>query len=355
MNQAQNSEKLKSGKVAWKSPSNIALVKYWGKHGNQLPRNPSLSITLREAVTHTEFEYHVKPTGEGLTVDFFFEKKPATAFRDRILGFLEKRMPAFPFLNNVHLTINSNNTFPHSSGIASSASAFSSIALCISSIQQTLSGNQKKGNDFYRQASGLARLGSGSAGRSVYGGYVVWGALDGFNEYSDDYAVPILTDVHPVFKDIQDAILIVSDQKKKVGSTAGHALMEGHPFAGARYDQAIKNMNSLHHILKTSDLDGFVEIVENEALSLHALMMASNPGYLLMEYNTIQIIEKIRAFRIKKNIPVCFTLDAGPNVHLLYPNEYKAEVVEWIDEDLSEFCSGGKWIDDGIGQGPEQI
>ena len=279
--------------MAWKSPSNIALVKYWGKHGRQLPKNPSISITLRESVSTTEISYDYKPGYEGPTIDFYFEKKEAPAFGERILKFLKNQVEDFHFLNETCLTIKSANTFPHSSGIASSASAFSSLALCINSIREMITGSKIPENDFYRQASELARLGSGSASRSVYGGYVVWGALKAFDNYSDRYAVPVTTDIHPVFHDLQDAILIVSDEKKKVGSSAGHALMEKHPFANARYDQAIKHLIELHDVLRKGDLGRFVEIVENEALSLHALMMASNPGYLLMQNNTIHIIERI--------------------------------------------------------------
>lgn len=345
----------KSANIKWKSPSNIALIKYWGKHNNQLPRNPSLSITLRESTTSTEIDYRIKSKSEGLSIDFFFEGKPAKDFADRIDKFLNKQTPKFPFLNQIHLEINSSNTFPHSSGIASSASAFSALALCLMNISESFSGNKKTGTEFYKAASELARLGSGSASRSVYGGYVVWGAHQDFPEYSDNYAVPVCTKIHPIFQNYHDAILIVSGETKKVGSSAGHALMEGHDFAQARYDQANRNLVMMHKVLETGNLDQFIEIVENEALSLHGLMMSSNPGYLLMEYNTIRIINIIRDFRAETNIPLCFTLDAGPNVHLLYPDQNRKEVLHLIKSELIPLCDNKRWIDDGLGKGPAQL
>ncbi len=222
-------------------------------------------------------------------------------------------------------------------------------------VSAVFSGNKKSDADFYHTASELARLGSGSASRSVYGGYVVWGAHKDFPQYSDNYAVPVTTKIHPVFNDYHDSILIVSGETKKVGSSAGHALMEGHAYAQARYDQANRNLIAIHQVLENGDLDQFVEIVENEALSLHGLMMSSNPGYLLMEYNTIQMINIIREFRSETKVPLCFTLDAGPNVHLLYPNQYRKEVQTLIQSELLPLCDNNRWIDDGLGSGPEQI
>ena len=344
-----------SGIVKWQSPSNIALIKYWGKHSIQLPRNPSLSITLRESLTTTEIEYEVKQKTDGLSTEFLFEGKPAKDFETRILAFLNKQSSLFPFLDQVHLKIKSSNTFPHSSGIASSASAFSALALCILNISEAMTDNKKTKQDFYQEASELARLGSGSASRSVYGGYVAWGAHPDYPHYNDNYAVSVATSIHPIFNNYHDAILIVSGEKKKTGSSAGHALMERHPFAKARYEQANRNLTLMHRVLETGDLDQFIEIVENEALSLHGLMMSSNPGYLLMEHNTILIIEKIRNFRSETKIPVCFTLDAGPNVHLLYPDQYRQQVLQLINSELLPLCDNNSWIDDGVGNGPVQL
>jgi diphosphomevalonate decarboxylase len=114
-------------------------------------------------------------------------------------------------------------------------------------------------------------------------------------------------------------------------------------------------MLELHTVLGSGAVERFIEIVENEALSLHGLMLSSNPGYFLFEQHTIDIIDEIRSFRQSSGIPVCFTLDAGPNVHLLYPPAEKPAVVEWISNSLAPLCHNGKWIDDGMGKGPVQL
>jgi diphosphomevalonate decarboxylase len=342
----------KKKSVKWKSPSNIALVKYWGKHGNQLPMNPSLSITLDKATTTTEFIY-TRKKDPGLTLKFRFEGKEMPAFGERILKFLRSQVPEYPFLNNLDLEIQSSNTFPHSSGIASSASAFSALALCVVSVFHD---NEKPDDEeFLRESSRLARLGSGSASRSVYGGYVVWGAMKGNEMYSDDYACRFQGDIHTAFSQMQDAILIVNAGKKKIGSSAGHALMNGHPFAEARTRQALDHIEQLHKVLPSGDVTRFVDIVENEALSLHGLMLSSSPGYFLFEQHTIDLIREIREYRQASGLPVCFTLDAGPNVHLLYPAEHSEPVRKWISGRLSKYCHHGRWIDDGIGAGPERL
>lgn len=335
------------GFISWQSPSNIALVKYWGKHGVQLPINPSISITLKKSYTTTEIKY--SRSGE-LKIDFLFEGKQATAFAERIHKFLSGQMESYPYLDELQFQISSTNTFPHSSGIASSAAAFSALALGIVNIA---SADSDPG--FFREASELSRLGSGSACRSVYGGFVVWGKMKEYPEYSDNFAVPVQAEIHPNFSDMEDAILIVNKGQKKVGSSAGHALMKNHSFAEARIEQANKHMKDLHLVLSNGDMDRFVEIVENEALSLHGLMMSSNPGYILIEDGTIQIINRIREFRQQTKIPLCFTLDAGPNVHLLYPAASKEKVVELIENELLNFCNNRQWIDDGIGQGPVKL
>lgn len=337
------------GSIKWQSPSNIALVKYWGKYGDQLPINPSISITLRSSYTTTGINYRTLQTTNGPEIDFLFEGKPAPAFGDRIQKFLQNQVDRYPWLASIHLEISSENTFPHSSGIASSAAAFSALALGLLSIHE----NENK--SFFREASELARLGSGSASRSVYGGYVVWGEMKEYPAYSNRFAVPVSAPIHPVFQDMQDAILIVSAGVKKVGSSAGHALMNDHAFDEARVKQAHKHMLELHEVLESGNTNRFIEIIENEALTLHGLMLSSNPGYFLFEPNTINIIHEIRQFRESTGIPVCFTLDAGPNVHLLYPKSSRETVLDWISDKLKPLCANGRWIDDGMGDGPLRL
>jgi diphosphomevalonate decarboxylase len=162
-------------------------------------------------------------------------------------------------------------------------------------------------------------------------------------------------DVHPAFKNMKDAILVVSSKTKVISSREGHSLMEDHPYAQARYKLAMNNLQDLSAVLRSGDMEGFVKIVESEALGLHALMMSSQPSYLLIEPNTLNIVNAVRLFRKETIIPVCFTLDAGPNVHLLYPDDHSTTVKNWINAELIKFCENGKWIDDGVGTGPEKF
>jgi diphosphomevalonate decarboxylase len=206
-----------------------------------------------------------------------------------------------------------------------------------------------------KQASHLSRLASGSACRSVYGGYTIWGYVPEIAGTSDEFAIPLPFKVNPAFLEMRDAILVVSSREKEVSSRAGHSLMKDHPYAGARYKMAMTNLLELAEALRSGDYDGFTRITESEALNLHALMMSSRQSYLLIEPNTLNIVNAIRRFRKETNIPVCFTLDAGPNVHMLYPSANVPAIHQWIREELVNFCENGKWIDDGIGSGPEKL
>ena len=341
------------GKVGWQSPSNIALVKYWGKKGRQIPQNPSISFTLSECCTETFVQYE---KAEHFGFQFFFEGKENPAFGAKIEKFLLENQSFFPFINQLNLKVESRNTFPHSSGIASSASSMSAFVMCLLEIERSLSLSKGRPIDMVlRKASYFSRLASGSACRSVYPKMALWGVTEAYNGSSDEYAVPLENDIHPVFKTFRDSILIVSSEKKSVSSRAGHGLMEGNPYAPARYAQANENIKNLLTALKSGDLDTFINITESEALQLHALMMCSNPSFILMKPNTLRIIEMVRNFRNETQIPLCFTLDAGPNVHLLYPETAAENVGYFVESKLIDYCADNQWIIDKVGDGPKKL
>ena len=226
------------------------------------------------------------------------------------------------------------------------------VRLFLSSMEEKLTGAMLSREDFFRKASDVARLGSGSAARSVYGGFVSWGKTDKIPDSSDEYASPLPFEVHESFKDLRDTILIVDQGIKAVSSRAGHELMAKHPYATQRFALANKNFNALLKAIKRGDDPTFIKIVEAEALGLHSLMMSSNPGYILLRADTIKIINRIRAFRELSCSTLCYTLDAGPNVHLIYHDKDKAEVEEFITEELLLYCNDNYRIDDRIGSGP---
>jgi diphosphomevalonate decarboxylase len=351
---------ISSGEVGWECPSNIALIKYWGKYAGQIPANPSLSFTLSSCVTQTRIAYGEAKQGG---MEFLFEGEPKPEFAVKIQRYLDTLYAELPWLNRIHLRIDSRNTFPHSSGIASSASAMGALALCLVSMDRAFDPRGQKGllhdESFWRQASDIARRGSGSACRSVYGGYTVWGTHPEIPGSHDLWAVPLdMNTVHPRFRDIRDTVLLVDRGTKSVSSTAGHGLMDGHPYAGARFEQGSERVAQLWHILQNGseqDWQAFGDLVESEALTLHAMMLASTPSFLLIKPATVAIIEEIRRFRNQSGIPVFFTLDAGANVHLIYPEFASEYAMELIKKQLNPYLSSGLYLCDRIGKGPSPL
>lgn len=342
------------GEVIWSSPSNIALTKYWGKHGHQLPRNASVSFTLSEAKTITKVKFEFVQRMDDVHVDFWFEGEEKPDFADRIVQFFKRNESSFPYLKYVKWSISSKNTFPHSSGIASSASAMSCLVMAVVDIERRFMSFDMTDEEAMKRVSFLSRLASGSACRSVYPLAAEWGENPQIEDSSDLYAISFAKELHEVFRNYHDDILIVSDTEKQVSSSAGHQLMEDNPFAAVRFQQANDNTVRMMEVLRTGDLTSFVEIVESEALTLHALMMTSQPSYVLMRPDTLSVIEKVRAFREKTEIPIAFTLDAGPNVHLLYPDAHADQCrafiqTECVDKGL------GRLISDHVGFGPERL
>ena len=354
---APYSHTLDKGQFQWSAPSNIALVKYWGKKENQIPANPSVSFTLNNCKTITKLAFAKKDNStllntdsDSFSFDLLFEGKPKEDFKPKIQKFLERIEVFLPFLKEYHFTIDTENTFPHSSGIASSASGMAALAMNLMSLEKAL--NPAMTDDyFYQKASLLARLGSGSACRSVKGQVVVWGNQANIEGSSDLYGVEFPNEIHANFTNYQDTILLVDKGEKQVSSTVGHDLMHNHPYAERRFAQAHENLDTLISIFKSGDLDSFIKVVESEALTLHAMMMTSMPYFILMKPNTLEIINAIWKFRKETQIRVCFTLDAGANVHVLYPENVSEKVLQFIKNELVGYCQNGQYICDKIGNG----
>tara|TARA_Y100000780_G_scaffold193207_2_gene181892 strand:- start:10100 stop:11224 length:1125 start_codon:yes stop_codon:yes gene_type:complete len=343
------------GIVGYTSPSNIALVKYWGKRENQIPANPSISFTLAACMTKTSVEYKKKIRKDNeFSFDLFFEDQPKEEFKPKIKTFLKRIEKYLPFLKEYHLVIKTSNTFPHSSGIASSASGMSALALCFMEMERTFSAPIT--DDFFNnKVSFISRLGSGSACRSIEGPLVQWGETSSVEGSSNLFGVKYPYKVHDIFNNFHDTILLVDKGEKQVSSTVGHELMHGHPFASQRFEQAHENLDKLRTILAEGNLNDFISIVESEALTLHAMMMTSHPYFILMKPNTLSIINEIWKFRQTSNTHVCFTLDAGANVHVLYPENEKDIVFPFIKEKLISFCQNGQYICDRIGLGAKKL
>ena len=322
-------------------PSNIALIKYWGKYEGQIPANPSISFTLSNCKTETKMIFR---SGEKFSVKTFLTGKEETKFSEKIEKYFRSIEKYLPWILQGSFVIETENTFPHSSGIASSASGFGAIAKCLMEMDREFSGK-----DFFdaKKASFLARLGSGSACRSVYDGLVVWGDVNEVEGSSDLYAVKYPDEeIHPIFRDFNDYVLLIHEGQKSVSSTMGHGLMNTNPYAERRFQEARENFVPMKEILKSGDLEAFMKLVEHEALTLHAMMMMSDPAFILMQTGTLQVINRVWEFRKETNLPLFFTLDAGANVHLLFPSEKKAEISNFIETELLRYTQNGGIVRD---------
>ena len=357
------SNTVESGRVTWESPSNIALIKYWGKKKDQIPENPSISFTLTNCKTITSLSFSKKESNANFEFDVYLDGEMKDDFKPKIETFFKRVEVYLPFLKDYKFKIETKNTFPHSSGIASSASGMSALALCLMSVEKQLSsdstlsavGRSFKEDYFNQKASFLARLGSGSACRSVEGDIIVWGETKQIKGSSDLFGVKYPYNIHDNFKDYQDTILLVDKGEKQVSSTVGHNLMHNHPYAKNRFQQAHDNLAKLKPILESGDLDAFIALIESEALTLHAMMMTSMPYFILMKPNTLEIINKIWTFRAETGLHISFTLDAGANVHVLYPKNEASKILEFIKNELVAYCQNGHYICDQIGLGAKKI
>ncbi|MEG1591579.1 diphosphomevalonate/mevalonate 3,5-bisphosphate decarboxylase family protein [Chryseobacterium sp.] len=318
--------------VSESCPSNIALIKYWGKYKDQIPANPSISFTLNHCRTNTEMEFVANET---FSVQTFLAGNEEVKFAEKIEKYFKNIEQYLPWILKGKYIIKTENTFPHSSGIASSASGFGAISKCLMKLDESFSGKNSD-EESLTKASFLARLGSGSACRSLYSGLVVWGESEEVSGSSDLFAVQYPnSEVHDIFKDFNDWVLLIHEGVKSVSSTVGHGLMNTNPYAERRFQEARENFVPMKDILKSGDLQGFIKLVEHEALTLHAMMMMSDPAFILMKTGTLEVINKIWDFRRETDLPLFFTLDAGANVHLLFPNNGSEEKIKtFIEQEL---------------------
>ncbi len=341
-------------KTGYRCPSNIALVKYWGKKegGVQLPANPSISLSLGDLYAETTVEIVSGNVSGKPAFDFLFNDAPKPSFTPKLESFFRRIWDDYELVQNHSLLIKSTNNFPHGTGIASSAAGFGALALCIYDLQQQL---YPKADDMHREASRIARLGSGSACRSLYAQPAIWGVHESIAGSSDEFAIPFSGTISEEFRTLKDIVLIIDAGEKKVSSTEGHGLLQSNPYAAARYDVAKDNLGRICKAMESGSMHRFISIVESEALQLHAMMMVSNPYYVLMRPNTLAVIEKVWEFREKTSVPLMFTLDAGANVHLLFPDAYSSQVTNFIQDNLLSYCQNGQYLCSTTGKAPEKL
>jgi diphosphomevalonate decarboxylase len=288
---------------------NIAFIKYWGNRDNALriPMNGSISMNLDGLYTRTTVSFQPSLPYDELIIN---GHEIAGAGRERvsyILDIIRDRA-------NIHESaeVMTENNFPSGAGIASSASAFAALALA---------GSRAAGlNLSERDLSRLARRGSGSAARSIPGGFVEWQAGETDEE---SFAFSIAESTH--WK-LVDCVAIVSASHKKTGSTEGHSIALTSPLQAARVADAPRRLDICRNAILNCDFDSFASIVELDSDMMHAVMMTSTPALHYWKPASLEVMNKVRSWRTE-GIPVCYTVDAGPNVHVICP-ETEAHVVD---------------------------
>jgi diphosphomevalonate decarboxylase len=281
------------------SHPNIAFIKYWGNKNTafRIPLNNSISANLRELHTTTTVTFRDDLQEDRLTIN----KLPADETASlRVSVFLDI-IRALAGMN-LKAEIISENNFPMGAGIASSAAAFSALALAGSSAAG-LSLSEK-------DLSRLARRGSGSASRSIPAGFVEW--LAG-TEDSDSYAVSIADENHWA---LADCIAIINPSHKVTGSSLGHTIADTSPLQNARVGSVAKRLTNCREAISSKDFQRLADVTELDSNLMHAVMMTSTPALFYWEPASINIMKEIPLLRAK-GLPVCYTLDAGANVHVI--------------------------------------
>jgi len=300
------------------APSNIALVKYWGKRNDELnlPVTSSLSISLGNLGTRTAVELI---DGSDVILLNGLPVPSDTSFSKRLREYLDLFRPA----PGTGYRVTTHNTIPTAAGLASSASGFAALALAL----DHLHGWQLKPRDL----SILARLGSGSASRSVFKGFVEWHAGSA-DDGMDSFAEPLCA----VFPDLMIGLIKISVAEKPVSSRVGmKRTIETSTLYQTWPAQVARDLKSIRRAIETSDFELLGRTAENNALTMHATAIASWPPTLFWLPESVKIMQAIWSWRAS-GMPVYFTMDAGPNIKLIALRDQVAALsshlhsIEWI-------------------------
>src|SRR5512143_2514529 len=299
------------------SCSNIALIKYWGNRDQQLrlPANPSLSMNLAELTTTTTVEFDPTLTkdvlilggheigGQGL--------ERVSHFLDQVRLQTSEVSRSASEVSHLFAHVDSRNNFPSGAGLASSASGFAALAVAASAA----AGLQLSEAELSR----LARLGSGSACRSVPGGFVEWALGD---DERSSYAHSIASADH---WHVRDVVALIDVEHKAVGSTEGHAVADTSPLQAARVATAPDRLAQARSAVLARNFAALADVVELDSLMMHAVMITSSPVLMYWQPATIAVMQAVRQWRVN-GLAACTTIDAGPNVHVICTAEAADEV-----------------------------
>lgn len=298
-----------------KAHTNIALVKYWGKRDQQLilPETDSLSLTLDEFYTTTSVEFDDQLNSDRVAINGQVLDDQASQKVHKFLDLVRQRSGQTAYAN-----VESTNHVPTAAGLASSASAFAALAGAAS----TAAGMHLDRRDLSR----LARRGSGSATRSIYGGLVEW--QRGHDDLTS-YAKPIMEDV-PF--NIEMLAILIDTKKKKVSSRYGmQQSVTTSPYYKVWPEIVAHDMQAVKAAIKAEDIDAIGRIAESNALRMHALTLSADPGFTYFNSDTLTAMNAVRALR-ENGINCYFTMDAGPNVKLIYDQRNRRPIYDALAE-----------------------
>lgn len=298
-------------KATAKAHTNIALIKYWGKRNDALilPTNSSLSLTLDGFYTETSVEFK-----EGLVKDVF------ELDQEIITGVAYNRVSAYLDLirsfarTDMHAEVHSTNAVPTAAGFASSASGFAALAAAATKALDI----DVTDTDLSR----LTRQGSGSACRSIYGGFVQWeeGTRD---DGLDSYAVPIAPKEH---WDVRVAAVVLTAGEKDISSRIGmKRTVDTSVFYQGWLDSVPHDLSEIKDGIQARDFEKVGSIAEANCLKMHATTLGASPPFTYWHDTTMAVMQTVQGLR-EKGIPAYFTIDAGPNVKVLYLPEHEEKV-----------------------------
>lgn len=328
-------------KATVKAPSNIAFIKYWGAKDldRVVPTNPSISMTLSRCISHTTAE--LLPEGaddEVFLADDRGALEPAPpSFADRVVPHLDRLREWAGRRDG--LRIATRNSFPASAGIASSASGFAALSLAVvrafgeSPDAATLSNLAR-------------RSGSGSASRSVLGGYVEWPAPSSEPSADDPatHAGPLAPADHWALCDV---IALIETGPKDVSSLDGHRRAPTSPYFDRRLTLLPDRLDVVRAAIRDRDFSTLGETIEEEAIDLHLIAMSSKPPIFYWAPGTLEVLDAVRRLR-SDGVPAASTMDAGANVHVICPPDSELAVVDR----LSAIPAVHRVIRDRVGTGP---
>lgn len=302
----------------WKATScansNIAFCKYWGNSDDalRLPASGSISMNLDGLTTTTTIEFCDDLIRDDVYIGGEYIQGVAAVRVSHHLDHV-RRLAG----KNLYAKVVSENNFPTGAGIASSASAFAALSLAAATaIGLTLS---------ERELSALARLGSGSAARSIPGGFVEWYAV---SRHEDSFAESFAS---PDYWALVDLIAIVNRAHKATGSTEGHTIAASSPLQAARLESAPKRLVACKKAILERDFAAFADVVELDSTVMHAVMMTGTPPLFYWQPATLRVMEQVRGWRAE-GLGVCYTIDAGANVHCLCLASDADAIAAWLRE-----------------------